>query len=262
MILVQGSLHKSDLNDSNFSIVSLVPSLTWMLFDFQLSQSILGITRFCKAAGNEHLKYKKYGGTKNPDVEAILKLKPGLILANKEENRKEDIERLAEHSKVYISDVTNLVDMYQMMDEIGFLTNRQPIAKNYIENIKIKFQSFAKEINTNTPVKTVYLIWKNPYMTIGSDTFINSVMAFAGFVNCFSDQLRYPVLSMDEIKKKSPELILLSSEPYPFREKHIREIHPLNARLVDGRMFSWYGTFMLQTFDYLKAFKSSLNPIT
>ena len=258
MIIPQGSIDEHPLNKPCQNIISLVPSISWLLFDLQLHKNIKGITKFCKAANNEHNNYIKIGGTKNPDINKINKLHVDLILANKEENRKKDIEALSENHLVYLSDIKDLDSMYQMINEISILTDRIDLGLDFIAQIKNKQEEYFST-KINPAISVAYLIWKDPYMTVGRDTFIHYMLELAGFKNSFDDQSRYPTFTINDLLLRNPALVLLSSEPYPFTIKHLEQFKPLKARLVDGRFFSWYGSFILQSFEYLDAFKKSLN---
>jgi ABC-type Fe3+-hydroxamate transport system substrate-binding protein len=259
MIIAQGNLNQFRGINEHHKIISLVPSISWFVFDLHLQDRIKGITKFCKAALDQHKSYFTIGGTKNPDIKKIHKIKPDLILANKEENRKEDIEELAKDYPIYLSDVYDLQSMYVMMHEIGLLTGKEVQAEDYIQQIKCRHHQFQSENIYKNELTVAYLIWKDPYMTVGSDTFIHYMLKLAGFRNCYETFNRYPEIRKEDLLHRKPMWVLLSSEPYPFGQKHLSEFIPLKARLVDGRMFSWYGTFILQSFDYLDAFKKSLN---
>jgi ABC-type Fe3+-hydroxamate transport system substrate-binding protein len=233
-------------------IISTVPSQTELLFDLGLDNEVVGITKFCIHPKEWFKSKERIGGTKTLNIDKILKLNPDLIIANKEENTKEQIELLQNHTEVFVSDIKTLSDNYNLIEKIGGLTDRNQEATNLITKTKsaLDFQP------TSTNKKAVYLIWKEPYMTIGSDTFINDVLNKCGFKNLFDNQTRYPQTNLEEIKKLKPEYILLSSEPYPFKVKHIDEISKTipNCRviLVDGEAFSWYGSRLLKKSEYLK----------
>lgn len=233
-------------------IISTVPSQTELLFDLGLDNEVVGITKFCIHPQEWYKSKVRIGGTKTLNIEKILKLNPDLIIANKEENTKEQIELLQDHTIVFVSDIKTLSDNYSLIEKIGDLTNRNQEATNLITKTKsaLDFQPTSKN------KKAVYLIWKEPYMTVGSDTFINDVLNKCGFKNLFDNQTRYPQTNLDEITKLKPEYILLSSEPYPFKDKHIEEISKTiqNCKviLVDGEAFSWYGSRLLKKSEYLK----------
>jgi len=246
------------LKDVPKRIISLVPSQTEFLFDLGLDKEIIGVTKFC-VHPKEKLKGKtKIGGTKNFNFKQIHLLKPDLIIGNKEENYKEGIERLHEEYPVWISDIGNLEEALQMMAMVGTITNRKPQADKIIQKIGNDF------INLHVPQKkdALYLIWKEPYMSIGGDTFINHLMDCSGFKNVLSHLNRYPIISEEEIKTIQPEYILLSSEPYPFKDKHIAEFKALSPKstivIVDGEMFSWFGSRLQFSVDYFKKLHSEL----
>ncbi len=256
-------------------IISLVPSITALLFDLGLNDKIVGITKFCTYPEMLTKSKIKVGGTKDIDFNTIEQLNPDLIIANKEENTKDEILKLAERYKVWVSHITNFQEALNLIAEVGKLTDKIVEAEQLILKIKDKFEllpnlgqpSKSLELLEGSPKKVAYFIWKNPYMTINKNTFIHSIIEKCGFKNVFAGspdgalaqtgkKEHYPGVSAEEIVKANPDIILLSSEPYPFKEKHIAEfkkIVPLSEiKLVDGKMFSWYGSYMLKAPDYLK----------
>lgn len=233
-------------------IVSLVPSQTEYLFDLGLSDRVLGATKFCIHPQAEVEKVQKIGGTKTPDLELIRDLKPDLIIGNKEENRKEHILELEREFPVWLSDVVTLESAYEMMHGIAQITGKQTAGNEIIQRIKRAF-SVLKPFEG---LSVLYLIWGKPYMGVGSNAFIHHMLEYIGFKNALSDYSRYPELSEDQMIASKPDLVFLSSEPYPFREKHdeyVRRILP-KARVihVDGEIFSWYGSRLLQAPGYLE----------
>jgi ABC-type Fe3+-hydroxamate transport system substrate-binding protein len=222
-------------------IVSLVPSLTDILHHLALENETIGITKFCVHPA-EWIKEKIIiGGTKNPDVHRILSLQPDLILANKEENNKEDVEQLSNHFPIWVSDVIHVKDQVALIQQLGEITNRENQAKDLNDKINLAYQSILPTTNKQ---KVLYLIWQKPWMAAGQETFINSVLSALGFTNVIR-QTRYPILTQDEIIHLKPDVVLLSSEPFPFKEKHLVELQSLlpqsKIKLVDGEIFSWYG---------------------
>jgi len=238
-------------------IISLVPSQTELLFDLGLDDEVVGITKFCKRPAEWFYTKTRVGGTKKLHMNIIHELQPDLVIANKEENIKEQIEELAVHYPVWVSDVDNLENAYEMIEQIGLLTSRIEQAETIISNIKKNFSQL--HIPGKKPL-AAYLIWNDPYMAAGGDTFIHCMMDAAGFENVFADSTRYPEITMEQLKAKNAELLLLSSEPFPFKQKHIDELQPvlenigLNSKimLVDGEMFSWYGSRLQHVPDYFK----------
>ncbi len=255
MIIQQGQLPINFSLSRDFSIVSLVPSISWYLEDLGLLTQVTGITKFCILRNNLMGNISSIGGTKNPNIQEILRLQPDLIVANKEENRKEDIELLSKYSTVYLTEVANFDQMLEMMKEIGIICHRIQEAHQWTQSLQQQFMSFKQELSLTPLIPVCYLIWKNPLMTVGQDTFIHFMLESAGFQNAFSHLKRYPVISEQEIYKSKAINLFLSSEPFPFQEKHLAEFAKIPSYLVDGRMFSWYGSFMQNTFSYLEALK-------
>jgi ABC-type Fe3+-hydroxamate transport system substrate-binding protein len=235
-------------------IISLVPSQTELLYDLGLDEAIIGITKFCVHPEKWFRTKTRIGGTKNINLQKIIALNPDLIIANKEENVKEQIEALQKITEVYISDVTNLTDAKDMIIQVGQLVNKKEEAQLLVTEIENKF-SHLEKINQNK-IPAAYLIWNKPCMTIGGDTFINDMMHLCGFTNVFADKMRYPEISMEQLQSSNCKVLLLSSEPFPFKQKHIDELQPFlpntKVLLVDGEMFSWYGSRLLYAPDYFK----------
>lgn len=244
--------HHIELNHTPRRIVSLVPSQTEYLYDLGLRAEVVGITKFC--IHPEHWKKDKaiIGGTKNIHHNKIAQLKPDLIIANKEENTKEDILKLKEDYPVYTSNIFTIEESFKMMDDLGELLNKQHEASALIEKIQYSFQSIKKYRN-----KTVaYLIWQKPFMLAGRQTFIQSMLTLSGFRNILtSNEARYPEVTLEDLRRLNPSLIFLSSEPFPFKQKHLAEIEKqtqIKTVLVNGEMFSWYGSRMRKFADYLR----------
>ncbi len=232
-------------------IVSLVPSQTELLYYLQLNEKIAGITKFCIHPTEWFRSKIKVGGTKNINFDTIDNIQPDLIIANKEENEKGQIEKLAERYNIWLTDVKNLSDALQMINDIGILTDKQKEAGQLAENIT---KAFLHLIPTAKTIRTAYLIWKNPYMTIGSNTFIHDMLSKCGLQNIFENEKRYPETSIQQLIDQNCQLILLSSEPYPFQQQHAEEIVALipdcKICLVNGEYFSWYGSRLLSAPPY------------
>ncbi len=234
-------------------IVSLVPSQTELLFDLGLETETVGITKFCIHPLSWFKTKDSVGGTKTVNIDKVHRLQPDLIIANKEENVKEQIEALAADYPVWLSDVNNLADALQMIADIGTLTGKSAAANTLTGKINKAFDEMPK---IETPVKTAYLIWREPYMTVGGDTFINDMLRHCGFENIFSNKTRYPEVNIAQLPIANCQLLLLSSEPYPFKQKHIDELSKqlpgTKIILADGEFFSWYGSRMLLSPAYFR----------
>jgi ABC-type Fe3+-hydroxamate transport system substrate-binding protein len=170
-------------------IVSLVPSITELLYTLQLEEQVTGITKFCIHPDNWFREKTRVGGTKAIKASVIHELKPDLIIANKEENVKEQVEELAQHYPVWVTDVNNLGDALEMIEQIGAITNTSSAATRLASQIN---SAFSKLQTTSHQPRTGYLIWRNPYMTIGKDTFIHDMLGRCGFINIFGHTTRYP----------------------------------------------------------------------
>lgn len=223
-------------------IISLVPSQTELLADLGLETEVVGITKFCVHPPLWSKSKTIIGGTKNFRFDVIDELAPDLIIGNKEENYREGIVKLKEQYPVWMSDIVSYEDALAMVEAIGVLTDRE----NNAHHINSQIVGAFRALRPRESCSALYMIWRRPWMAAGGHTFINTMMEMMGLKNCIADQLRYPELSSDEIRAYAPELIFLSSEPYPFREEHVQELQKIlpssKIILVDGEMFSWYGS--------------------
>lgn len=244
-------------------IVSLVPSQTELLHALGLETETVGITKFCLHPNVWFQSKKRVGGTKTVNLQKVVDLSPDLIIGNKEENDKSQLEALAAQFPVWISDIYNLNDALDMIRRVGGLTDKAAAATTLATAIRQGFEDYQQQ---NLPVlrqRVAYLIWRKPYMVAASDTYIDAMLQLAGFDNVFAALTRYPVVDTSDLEASAPEIILLSSEPYPFAEKHfapLRETCPqAQIQLVEGEMFSWYGSRLLQVPAYFCALQTALN---
>jgi ABC-type Fe3+-hydroxamate transport system substrate-binding protein len=235
-------------------IVSLVPSQTELLFDLGLADQIVGITKFCIHPLEKVKTKTKVGGTKNFNLDAIRLLQPDLIIGNKEENFQAGIEALEKEFPVWMSDIFTLKDALHMIQSVGDLTDKSLEAGLLVEKIQNAF-SWIKPRATR---KVLYLIWKSPWMAAAKHTFIDSMLSTIGLKNVI-EETRYPELSDAQIQALNPEVVFLSSEPYPFKERHLSQLKELlpnsNIQLVDGEMFSWYGSRLGKAADYFNGLR-------
>lgn len=235
-------------------IISLVPSQTELLFDLGLNDEVIGLTKFCIHPRNKFLSTQKIGGTKKLDRKLIEQLKPELIIGNKEENTKEDIFYFQERFPVWMSDIYTIAGAMKTISLIGEVVNKEPEALYLNHLINAGFRDLGVLAAENGLKKRVaYLIWKKPYMAAGKNTFIDSMLSSIGLINVM-DSPRYPEIQIEDLANLNCDLILLSSEPYPFKEQHIKEINRIlpsvQVKLVDGEMFSWYGSRMVKAVQY------------
>lgn len=245
-------------------IISLVPSLTETLYELGLEEQIIGITKFC--VHPYHLKSVKLtiGGTKKVHIEKIKALNPDIIIANKEENTPEMVKELMGICPVFVTDIITIEDTLKTIENLGVLFKRTTDAKKWIEKIKFAKADFEQFMIDKNWHKAAYLIWREPYMAAGNDTFVNEMLKQNKFANIYEKQQgRYPEVEIRKIRiHGDPELVLLSSEPYPFKEEHAFEIgratHHAKTIFVDGEMFSWYGTRLFKAFQYFKALQNRI----
>ncbi len=236
-------------------IVSLVPSQTELLIDLGIENQVVGVTKFCVHPAGLRKEKTVVGGTKQVHFDKIEALRPDIILCNKEENTKEMVERLQKIAPVWVSDIQSIEDCREMINTFGTLFDKVKLASEIAAEIKNEFLAFQKFIKEKPMVKVGYLIWKNPWMAAGSNTFINTLLTLNHFENIVAHRKeRYPEVTIKELK--AADLILLSSEPYPFKRKHIKELQQqLNNKkilLVDGEYFSWYGSRLKKAFAYFR----------
>jgi ABC-type Fe3+-hydroxamate transport system substrate-binding protein len=234
-------------------IISLVPSQTELLADLGLEEHVVGITKFCIHPPAWRKTKALVGGTKHFDFEAIHSLQPDLIIGNKEENYKEGIEALEGRYRVWISDIVTLQDAFGMIAGVGQITGSSLAAGRLVDGIRNAFAQIKK----HEQLSVLYLIWKKPWMAAGSGTFIHEMLATIGLNNVAGHLPRYPELTPQQIQELKPDLIFLSSEPYPFQDKHKAELQQLcpasKILLVDGEMFSWYGSRLLKAPAYFNS---------
>lgn len=261
MIFTDQLHRKIYLTKTPSRIISLVPSQTELLVDLGLEEKIVGVTKFC--VHPSHLRKQKtvVGGTKQVHFDKIRQLDPDFIICNKEENTQEMVATLEAIAPVWISDIENISDCLAMIQSFGAIFSKEAKAKTIIENIHKEWTAFEQEMVTKSLVRTAYLIWKDPYMAAGNNTFIHKMLELNRFENIFLESnKRYPEIQIEELKPA--ELILLSSEPYPFKQNHIDEltekIGHKKILLVDGEYFSWYGSRLVKAFDYFRNLQTEL----
>lgn len=242
-------------------VVSLCPSLTELVFDLGRGDTLIGRTRFCVHPAQGVDAVERVGGTKNPKVDRIVALGPDLVLMNEEENRREDaaalraaglevhtsLPRTAEETATMVRTIANLLGAAASGDEIA----------GDIEARAARVRTAARD---RPPVSYVYLIWRDPWMTISNDTFIAELLGMAAGRNVFAGAgERYPVVTTDQLADADPRVVLLSSEPFPFGEGHIEELRGAlgwprsRFALVDGELLSWHGSRTPRGIDYAEA---------
>lgn len=243
-----------EISSTPLRIISTVPSQTELLYDLGLEEQVVGITAYCVHPKHWLSDKQVIGGTKNLKLDLIRSLEPDLIIGNKEENIKEQIEELATDTPVWLSDIVTVDHALEMISEVGKITNTPVKAEALVKEIQTERNQLRKP---ETLKKAAYFIWNEPMMVAGTDTFINAMMEEAGLVNAFAHrEERYPEITEEGLKAANPDLIILSSEPYRFTTRHLHEFAALypqaKVKIMDGEMFSWYGSRMRKSFGYLK----------
>jgi iron complex transport system substrate-binding protein len=258
-------------------IVSLVPSQTELLYDLGLEDEIVGITKFC--VHPIHFKSTKttVGGTKQVKFDKIAALNPDVIICNKEENTLEMVEELRKICPVWITDIVTLADNNKMIEDFGNLFNKRTNAQKWIDKINFAYQEFENLVKNNKIQKAAYFIWANPYMVAAGNTFINEMLKLNKLENIYDNENkqgeayknmvkyegRYPEVVIQKMKiQGDPDFVLLSSEPFPFKDEHAFELgrhtHHAKTIFVDGEMFSWYGSRIAKSFEYFKLLQEKL----
>lgn len=235
-------------------IVSLVPSQTELLVDLGLTDKLVGVTKFCVHPEDIRKEKTVVGGTKQVHYDKIAALQPDIIIANKEENTEEMVTELEKIAPVWVSDIYTVEDSLDFIEAMGELFHKKTASRDLIEAITNSRSDFLSTIQDRKPLQVAYLIWKKPYMVCGRWTFINALLEENRFENIIKDpRSRYPEVDQEELK--TADLILLSSEPYPFKEADRQQLEiQLNksVMLVDGEYFSWYGSRLAKAYDYFK----------
>ena len=258
--------HRVELFDTPKRIVSVVPSQTELLYCLGLHKEVVGITKFCIHPPEWFMSKRKVGGTKTIDIEKVKALNPDLIIGNKEENSQEQIEELMDWFPVWMSDISTLADACDMIVRVGKIMGKQQQSIVLKLQIEQAFRSFLDNfLANNNPGRVAYFIWKKPYMVVGTGTFISHMLECCGFKNVFSSDSdsRYPEVNLEQLTALQPQYIFLSSEPYPFKEKHVEEfsrVCPLaKILIVDGEIFSWYGSRLLKAPAYFRQLMENID---
>ncbi len=261
---IKDQLHRTlHLKEIPKRIVSLVPSQTELLCDLGLKNSLVGVTKFCVHPNYIRTDVTVVGGTKQIHLEKIKALQPDIILCNKEENTKVIVETCEAFCTVHVSDIFTIDDSLELIHQYGAIFNKPKEAFSIVDVIQKELQSFNAFIKNRSILKAVYFIWKDPWMAAASNTFINYLMNLNKLDNVFEKESRYPEVELcNSTLNRDVNIVLLSSEPYPFKEKHkkdIQEFYP-NADIVlaDGEMFSWYGSRLIKAFKYFQNLRLNL----
>jgi ABC-type Fe3+-hydroxamate transport system substrate-binding protein len=241
-------------------IVSLVPSLTEGLFSFGVGERVVGRTRYCLWPPRAVGRVPTVGGTKKVDVRRVLELEPDLVVAVKEENTRENIEELEEAGiPVFVGAPEDVVGAIRLLRELAGRVEapRTQAVMGPIERVYGRLKNGA----AREAPRVFVPIWKKPYMSIGSDTYVHDVLETCGGENVCGDAMRYPTITLEEVEAAQPEIVLLPDEPYPFSAEDLEDFYALDVpaassdrmHLVDGKLLAWYGPRMASSFVQLAA---------
>jgi ABC-type hemin transport system substrate-binding protein len=243
-------------------IVSLVPSLTEALFTFGVGERVVGRTRYCTQPPGAVGKAAKVGGTKKVDVGKILCLEPDLVVAVREENTREDIEKLEDVGvPIFVGAPETVEDAIAMLKELAECVEAPAATVEAVLGPIERVYRSLREAKPRRVRRCFVPIWKGPYMSVGSDTYVHHVLETCGGENVCGGYTRYPVVSLEEVEELEPEIVLLPDEPYPFSSEDLAEFYALDVpaaredriHLVDGKLLTWYGPRMASSLAQLAA---------
>lgn len=243
-------------------IVSLVPSLTEALFALGFGARVVGVTEWCVHPAAEVAALPKLGGTKNPDVPGILALAPDLVIANQEENRRRDVEKLeAAGIPVWLTYPRSVREGAALLHQMAALGADPERVRDVVLPVEIALRQ-AERVRPLRPVRVFCPIWRDPWMSVGSDTYAHDLLTLCGGVNAFAGRpdRRYPRVTLEEVAAADPEVVLLPDEPFRFGEPDVAEIGRLDVaaarsgriHVIDGTLVSWYGPRIARAIDELR----------
>ncbi len=245
-----------DLATAPARIVSLVPSWTETLFSFGFEPEIVGITKFCVSPAGKVESIQKVGGTKNPDIRAIAALEPDLVIANAEENRREDVERIRSHGiAVFTTYPRTIPGAVDSILKLGRVLQREAPAGALARQVTLAVGGIEAGLGiwNKMRLRVFCPIWKKPWMTFNADTYAHDVLRMLGFNNVFASAgERYPVTTLDEALSRRPDIVILPDEPYEFGDGDVAELKSMlppalsrRVLIVSGRDLHWYGVHMV-----------------
>jgi ABC-type Fe3+-hydroxamate transport system substrate-binding protein len=245
-------------------IVSLVPSLTEALFVFGAGERVVGRTRYCLWPPRVVGRVPTVGGTKKVDVARLLELEPDLVVAVKEENSRENVEKIQDAGvPVFVGAPESVEGALWLLRELAKAVEA-PRAETALGPVERVYRRLREETGRAEARRVFAPIWKNPYMSIGSDTYAHDVLETCGGENVCGGSTRYPVSALEEVEEAQPEIVLLPDEPYPFCAEDIEDFYALDIpaarsdriHLVDGKLLTWYGPRMSSSLLQLAALLS------
>jgi ABC-type Fe3+-hydroxamate transport system substrate-binding protein len=254
------------LDDVPRRIVSLVPSVTETVIALGAADRLAGVTNYCVYPADIVKDIPKVGGTKGFSFESIDAARPDLILANKEENRKHQIEKLRERYPVFVTYPRTVEQAIKMILDLGVLTGTEERASELAASCDHFLESMEPAI-AGPPLRTACMIWRDPWMAVGPDSYVSALLDRVGFVNVFTEaDGRYPETTLDAVIERRPEVIILPSEPYEFGKADQEELDRfLEGRGVaattlrmDGSLLTWFGSRTLKGLRFFYETKARL----
>lgn len=239
-----------ELGESYERIVSLVPSLTESLFDLGAGARVVGRTDYCVHPADRVAAIPSLGGTKTPDIQALLALKPDLVLMDQDENRRPDAESLiAAGVRVFATAPRGVQETLDLLWDLATLLGITAEAGPRIQTIERAYDWAQGAAESLTLLRVFCPVWRDPWMTFNADTYPHDLLRVCGAENIFADRdAPYPRITLDEVAERAPDLILLPSEPFAFGPTDVAAVtaHPAltgtPARPVDGSLLFWPGT--------------------
>ena len=261
----------NNLQTPQLRIVSLVPSLTHTLCFFGLQSSVVGCTSFCTHPANLRHNAVAVGGTKDPQLEKIISLKPTHILINHEENVQIFVKELRALSSTHgwqvveTSPVT-VLESLAMVQDLGSVFGFELQAKEWAQQATTELE-LCSQMAALQQLRYCYFIWREPWMVVGNQTYIAEMLKLVGLVNVIETSMnpkeRYPAIAPNDPRLQNADVLLFSSEPYAFKNRHLEEFLSVSslkvaAQKIDGQMLSWFGAYTLEGLQYLRALRVSL----
>jgi len=239
-------------------IVSLCPSLTELVFDLGRGSELVGRTKFCIHPADRVEAVEKVGGTKNPKLARIIELAPDIVLLNEEENRREDADALIDAGiRCHVSFPHTALETAEMVRSIAAAIDASVEGDQIARDIESRHARVVRDAQGKVPVRFAYLIWREPWMTVNADTFVDALLADAGGRNVFASQAdRYPTITPNDLRAADPDVVLLSTEPFPFKPLHADELALASGlprerfQIADGELLSWHGSRTPAGIDY------------
>lgn len=235
-------------------LVSLCPSITRLIYDLGAGDQLIGITKYCIDPPDLVAKIEKVGGTKDPKLDRILDLKPDLVLMNQEENRKEDHDLLVEAGvNCHVTFPQDVASTLSSVTETGAALGCEAAASKLNQQIQVAWDQAREKREARNHLRWAYLIWRKPWMAVAASNYVHALIEEVGGTNIFGSHAQtYPAIEAEDLAAANPHLVFLSSEPFPFKEKHRKELAEATGLpisrfvLVSGEMLSWHGCYTVQ----------------